>query len=85
MSKLPKTFEYCSRCNKDVTESSIHTCTPSAKYRAAMLEGIRLVFDTIDSSYDTNRMALFNSYGYHEEVLGMIEKLIEQYSSKENK
>ena len=39
MNKLPRTFQYCIRCDKDCTHDPIHTCTPSAKYRAGMEEG----------------------------------------------
>lgn len=38
---LPKTFQHCIRCDKDVTHEPIHTCTPSAKYRAGMEEGAK--------------------------------------------
>jgi len=39
MSKAPKTFMHCIRCDKDVTYDPIHTCTPSERYRAGMNEG----------------------------------------------
>lgn len=81
--KPPKTFQHCIRCDKDVSYGDTHTCSPSRKFRAGMIEGMKLVFDKIDSSYDSNRMALFNSYGYHEEVLLMIDELIKQYTGKE--
>lgn len=64
----------CIRCDK-VTDG-VHTCTPSKSYSAGIIEGLKLARDKIDMSYDSNRMALFNSYGYHEEVLNMINELI---------
>jgi len=38
MTKVPKTFMHCIRCDKDVTYDPIHTCTPSERYRAGMNE-----------------------------------------------
>lgn len=72
----------CIRCDK-LLDEYVHTCTPTKQYRAGIIEGMKLAHDKVDDSYDSNRMSLFNSYGYHEEVLSMISELIEQYENKE--
>lgn len=79
----PRTFNHCIRCNKDVTHKPVHTCTPSAKYRAGMLEGMRLALTTIEDTYDSNYMATLSSYGCHEDICQKLEKLIKQHEGKE--
>lgn len=82
MTNLPPAFIHCMRCDKELLSGDTHTCTPSAKFRAGMLEGMKIVSDEIESRYDSNEMAMLSSYGYHEEVLTIIDRLMQKYAEK---
>lgn len=73
MIKLPKTFQHCIRCDKDVTYEPIHTCTPSKRYRAGMLEGLSIARDEVIKG-------LFKEPICISDVAREIDKLIKEYS-----
>lgn len=58
----------CIRCDK-VTED-IHTCTPSKRYRAGMIEGMQWALDVVTSTLDPNDAIDIKIGNYEEAING---------------
>jgi len=74
----PKTA--CIRCDKNMNGEDKHTCSPSEWWRKAMVEGMKLALNAVNSCDERNFDAMY--YIALGKAEFKIEELIKQYSGE---